>query len=201
VLAVVAPQVRSVERIDAGHGAPARAIAIIDATGNAPQRLADAFSAGWIEWVVLLAGAAVPGAPEEWALVGEYPGPHPALLRLARLASRPRWRRHLLYSTSEYRSQWLAVFRAGCFGDQPALRVYVFQRVRPAAGPDGESRPTAGPAGADAPRVPGVPGPIRASPFQPAVRIRRHRLAALVTKLRRLVRVEWLLLRGRRRER
>jgi hypothetical protein len=108
------------------------------------------------------------------------------IAQLAALASRPRWRARLLYSTAEHRAQWLALFAAACFGEDLPLRAYVFRRT---------------------------PALLAASPVHPAQRpapslqtarrprVRRRRLAALVTKARRLVQAEWRLARTRGRER
>ena len=151
-------------------GAPA--VALIDA----PRAVASAFSLAR-EWVVVLGSPALPEAPPEWSLVAEYPGPHPVVLGLARIAGRARWRRRLLYSTSEHREQWLSVFRAGCFGEDLPLRVYVLRREPPLAEATGQ-RPAS------------LTLPAR------GLRLRRARTGTLVTKLRRLLRAEWLLFRG-----
>jgi len=153
----------------------ARAIAVLGA--GAPAAVTRAFDAA-AQFVVVLSSAAVPPAPTGWGLVAELAGPHRVVLGLAELGSRPRWRRRLLYSTSEEREHWLDLFRAGCFGDDPALRVYVYERASPLAVVALERPP--------APRGRG-----------PAVAVRRRPIGALVTKLRRLVSAEWRLLRGR----
>ncbi len=160
----------------------APAVAVLELSGNDADTLARAFALAG-EWVVLLASPRLPQVPAGWALTREHPGPHPVLEHLAALASRPRWRRRLLYSTSEHREQWLAVFRAGCFGEQQPLRVYVFGRTSPLA-------PSPGDAAARERQADALPSRRRVSP-------RRHRVGALVTKARRLMRAEWQLLRHR----
>lgn len=157
--------------------APGSSIVLVDRSADGGSlRMALASPA---ERVVALSAVAAPPSAPGWKLAGEHPGPHPVALALARIASRPRWRRRLLYSTSEHREQWLALFRAACFGEQPALRLYVYERTAPATGPPVQ---WASPAGR--------------SPFQPAVRIPRSRIGTVATKLRRLVRAEWRLARG-----
>jgi hypothetical protein len=168
-------------RIAAFAGVPpaARAVAVL-APDRADAGVAARAFAQASEWVLLLCGPAVPDAADGWELAAEYPGPHPVVARLARVASRPRWRRRLLYSASEHREQWLALFRAGCFGEDQPLRVYVFRRTT-------DAEPAA------------VEGSSRAlAPASHRLRLRRRRVAALTTKLRRLVRAEWRLARGRR---
>ena len=130
--------------------------------------------------VIALAAVVVGQPPEDWKLSREEPGPTPVLLRLAARASRPRWRARLLYSTVEHRDQWLAVFRAGCFGDSQQLRLYVFERVAPGG----------------ASELPAAKLSAGASPFAPPLRIRRRRIGAFATKLRRLIRAETRLTRG-----
>jgi hypothetical protein len=163
--------------------AAARAIALIVPDNDDPrgEHIAEAFALAG-EWVVLLGSPATPHTPADWALVSEHPGPHPALCRFAARASRPRWQRLLLYSASEHRDDWLAVFRAGCFGEDLPLRVYVFHR--------------------DPPLLPVNDTPLRRPassprPPRPGPRIRRRRLGALATKARRLIAAEWHLARSR----
>jgi hypothetical protein len=136
-----------------------------------------------VDLLVVLSATTLPQAPEVWELTDEHCGPHAVALSLAKLASRARWRRRLLYSTVEHRDGWLAVFRAACFGEAPALRVYVFRRVAGSApAPDAAlsaGRPASG-----------------SNPFTSAVRVRRRGIGTLVTKLRRLVIAEWRLRRG-----
>jgi hypothetical protein len=187
-LAAVVPAVNAHDADDLTPGA-ARAIALVAADGedHANRQLDHAFVLAG-EWVVVLASPAVPSAPAEWTLIGEHPGPHPALWRFAALAGRPRWQRLLLYSTTEHRDQWLAVFRAGCFGEDLPLRVYVFHRDPPLP-PSAVAGPSSPPAG-DGSR-----------PAGRAPRIRRRRVGALATKARRLIAAEWHLARSRRGER
>lgn len=180
VLAAAAPQIAA-HAPDDPELRPARAVVVIEAAEADTDGVARAFAHA-AEWVLLLASPRIPRSPAGWALVGEHPGPHPVLARLAQLASRPRWRRRLLYSTSEHREQWLAVFRAGCFGEQQPLRVYVFRRTPPLALPA-------------APEAIGRPPAARPSRRPP--RLRRHRIGSLVTKARRLIRAEWQLARHR----
>ena len=168
-----------------------RAVAILSPRGSDAAAHARAFALAE-EWVVLLDSPVVPPVPTGWALLGEYPGPQRVIARLAALASRPRWRRRLLYSTSQYREQWLAVFRAGCFGDDLPLRVYVFHRA------DAQRR---APAEDSRQEVIDSHGPAPASPAGPAIRVPRRRFATLVTKARRLIQAEWRLARTRRHER
>jgi hypothetical protein len=156
---------------DLTSGAP-RAVAVLERRSPAP-----AFAAA-AELVVVLAPADAPPPPAGWRLVGEEPGPHRVMLALARIASAPRWRRRLLYSTAEHRERWLAVFRAACFGDDPALRVYIYAREQPAAGA-------------------ALTSPAVSRPHNPRVNVAGRRLGALITKLRRLAKAEWALLRGR----
>jgi hypothetical protein len=183
ILVAVAPAITA---WNAGELTPAaaRAIALLLPSDEAQtdDRLAEAFALAG-EWVVLLSSPATPPAATGWSLVSEQPGPHPALCRFATLAGRPRWQRLLLYSTSEHRGEWLAVFRAGCFGEDLPLRVYVFHRDTPL--PPLPHTPLQPP--------PGTPRPPRAVP-----RIRRRRLGALATKTRRLIAAEWHLARSRR---
>ena len=158
------------------RGVFARAVVAVEPVPSALER---AFAhAG--ELVVVLASASPPPAPPGWQLIREEPGPQPALLRLARVASTPRWRRRLLYSTTEHAAEWLAVFRAGAFGDDGPLRVYAFRAERPRAVEPTSERE--------------APQPSR---FRPALAPRRRRIGPLTTKLRRLMRAEWALFRAR----
>jgi hypothetical protein len=188
-LAAVAPTITAHDGADLAPAA-ARAIALVMAGGDdhAQRQLADAFALAG-EWVALLGPPAVPLAPADWTLTEEQPGPHPALLRFAALAGRPRWQRLLLYSTTEHRDHWLAVFRAACFGEDLPLRVYVFHRDPPLPPLPPPAQPPSRPAGNDA------------RPKRRAPRIRRRRLGALATKARRLIVAEWHLARGRGGER
>ncbi len=179
ILAAVQPEVRAYSTADAGNPL-ARAIAVLDPP-DGQTTVARAFDTAG-EWVVILAGAAAPTPPSEWSLVDEQPGTDPTLTSLAALASRRRWRRLLLYSTVEHREGWLAVFRAGGFGETGGLRVYTFRRDSPRTGTPGPTPPRA---------------TASLTPYAPSVHVRRARLGALVTKLRRLVRAEWLLFRTR----
>jgi hypothetical protein len=183
-LAAVAPEIAAG---DASELAPAaaRAIAILAPREGAAALIDSAFALAG-EWVVLLSSPAVPQPASEWALAGEFPGPHPVIAQLAVLGSRPRWRARLLYSTSEHRAQWLALFAAACFGEDLPLRVYVFRRTPAllAASPVHAAQ---------------RPAPSVQTAHRP--RVRRRRLAALVTKARRLVQAEWRLARTRGRER
>ncbi len=152
---------------------PARAILAIEPD---PAALERAFTfAG--ELVLVLAAIAPPRAPDGWQLIREEPGPHPVLLRLARLASRPRWRARLLYSTVEHRANWIAVFRAGAFGDGTPLRVYAYR--------------------AEHPRAVERSAQLRQQRSDGLPRLRRRRVGELATKLRRLLRAEWAILRAR----
>lgn len=191
LLAVVEPSIGSVDTAVAGDGV--RAVAMVDRAGQTGERMLESASRLGAEWIVVLAGPLAPETTEEWRLIEERPGPHPTLLALAALASRPRWRRRLLYSTIEHRSNWLAVFAAGCFGDDGQLRVYLLARATGARSRAAEPPPPeVGPGGspAESRRLP-------ASRYAPALHLRRARLGPLVTKLRRLIRAEWLLRRGR----
>jgi hypothetical protein len=191
LLAVVEPRIGSADGAVAGDRV--RAVVVVDRAGAADELIFESARRLAADWIVLLAGPAVPDLPGEWRLIEERPGPHPALLALAARASRPRWRRRLLYSTIEHRSNWLAVFAAGCFGDDGRLRVYLLQRATPAqARAAGPPPPAVAPSGspAESSRLP-------ASRYAPALHLRRARLGPLVTKFRRLIRAEWLLLRGR----
>jgi hypothetical protein len=85
----------------------------------------------------------------------------------------------LLYSTVEHRANWIAVFRAGSFGDGTPLRVYAYRAEHPRA-----VEPSAG-------------HPEQRSGDLP--RLRQRRVGEFATKLRRLLRAEWALLRARRR--
>jgi hypothetical protein len=164
-VALVDPQVGAI--------GPARAILAIEPDQAALER---AFTLAG-ELVLVLAAIAPPPAPDGWQLIREEPGPHPILLRLARLASRPRWRARLLYSTVEHRANWIAVFRAGAFGDSTPLRIYAYRAEHPRAVERSAQRPEQ--------RSGGLP------------RLRRRRVGELATKLRRLLRAEWALLRAR----
>jgi hypothetical protein len=181
VLAAVHPRIAS---YGAGEELPrGPAIALASSSADAavdPALLGQAFAAA-SEWVFVLAGAAPPLPAAGWTLIGEHAGPDPVVLGLARLASRPRWRRRLLYSTVEHRDAWLALFAASAFGDGGPLRIYAFRRTDPPPAEGWIASAT-------------QPPP---SPFQPPMRIRRRRLGTLVTKLRRLIRAEWLLFRTR----
>ena len=157
-------------------GAVARAVVAVK---PAPAVLERAFEHA-AELVVVLAAGLPPAAAPGWQLIREEPGPQPVLLELARLASAPRWRRRLLYSTSEHPAQWLAVFRAGAFGDDGSLRVYAFRAERPRA-----IEPAA------------LPAALPPSRLRPAPAPRRRRIGPLATKLRRLLRAEWGLFRTR----
>jgi hypothetical protein len=145
-----------------------------------PQALARAFAHSGELVVVLAPAAPPPQAPAGWQLIREEPGPQPVMLDLARLAGRPRWRRRLLYSTTEYAPEWLAVFADAAFGDEGSLRVYAFRSDRP--------RPI------EAAPAPGGAAPKR---LNPPLAPRRRRVGPLVTKLRRLLRAEWALFRSR----
>lgn len=174
-LAAVAPEVIAVTPatpIPSG----ARAIAVL--APEQPELLERAFATA-AELVFVLATSAVPPTPAGWRFAAEHAGPDRVMLALADLGSRPRWRQRLLYSTSEHREQWLGVFRAACFGDDPAYRLYVYERVSPL--PTRALEPRASAAG----------------PANPAPAARGRRIGALATKLRRLVVAEWELLRGR----
>jgi hypothetical protein len=138
---------------------------------------------------------AVPKAPSEWTLADEQPGTNATLSRLAALASRPRWRNRLLYSTTEHRDGWLAVFRAGCFGDDVPLRVYVFRREAPQS--QAASRVIAEPASASPVAVIRTSRPAPPLANVAAIRVRRRRVGTLATKLRRLISAEWQLFRAR----
>jgi hypothetical protein len=83
----------------------------------------------------------------------------------------------LLYSTVEHRANWIAVFRAGAFGDSTPLRIYAYRAEHPRAVERSAQRPEQ--------RSGGLP------------RLRRRRVGELATKLRRLLRAEWALLRAR----
>jgi hypothetical protein len=181
VLAAVDPRIASYGAGDELPRGPA--IALATASTDAaidPAVLGQAFAAA-SEWVFVLAGTAPPQPAAGWTLIGEYAGPDPVVLGLARLASRPRWRRRLLYSTVQHRDDWLALFAASAFGDDGPLRIYAFRRTDPPPAEGWIASAT-------------QPPP---SPFQPPLRIPRRRLGSLVTKLRRLVRAEWLLFRAR----
>jgi hypothetical protein len=84
------------------------------------------------------------------------------------------------HSTVEHRADWLATFRAACFGEELDHRVYALRRVAP---------------------LPAGPGLtlVGEAPSRPARPPRAGRLVAIATKAHRLVRAEWHLLRGRRR--
>jgi hypothetical protein len=161
----------------------APAIAIVADPGGLDTAVAAAAFAGAGAWVVILTGAGVPAAGEGFALVDERPGPHPVVLALARIGSRRGWRRTLGLSTLEYRERWLALFAAACFGDDPALRVYVFKRANAAPAPSAEAKPNV------------IARPTGRRPRK--LRVRRRRFGALVTKARRLVWAEWELRRRR----
>jgi hypothetical protein len=190
LLAVAEPRIASYSRDQPAAGG-AGAVAVLSPRGSDAETRARAFALAE-EWVVLLDSPVVPQAPPGWALLGEYPGSHPVIARLAGLASRPRWRRRLLYSTSEYREQWLAVFRAGCFGDDLPLRVYVFRRA--------EAQRRA-PTGDSSQPVIDSRDATPASPPGPAIHVPHRRFATLATKARRLIQAEWRLARARRHER
>ncbi|HEX2702335.1 MAG TPA: glycosyltransferase [Solirubrobacteraceae bacterium] len=191
VLAAVEPEIEAYSREEATLGV--RAVAVLDPPSSAAQTVARAFAVAG-EWVIVLASVVLPEAPPGWSLVDEQPGTNGALARLAALASRPRWRNDLLYSTTEHRDGWLAVFRAGCFGDEVPLRVYVFRR---AAGPPADSRAAVTPTSASPDGVAGTTRPAPAVADARAIKLRRHRLGTVATKLRRLIRAEWLLFRAR----
>jgi hypothetical protein len=191
VLAAAEPQIVAV-RGEAGTAARARVAAVVDLESS-DNRIARSAFALADEWVIVLGSPGVPESPADWTLEGEYPGPHPVLLALASLASKPRWRRRLLYSTAEHREQWLAVFRAGCFGDDPALRVYVFRRTAPRTDEHPHDALEASDAGGSA----GGVEHASQNPFQPPVRVRRRSVGTLVTKVRRLITAEWKLARNR----
>jgi hypothetical protein len=184
-LAAVAPEIAAGDAADLAP-AGARAIAILAPREGAAAALIESAFALAGEWVVLLSSPAVPEPAPEWALAGEFPGPHPVIAQLAALASRPRWRARLLYSTSEHRAQWLALFAAACFGEDQPLRVYVFRRT-PALAPVSPALAARRPA------------PSLQATRRP--RVRRRRLGALATKARRLVQAEWRLARTRGRAR
>jgi hypothetical protein len=131
------------------------------------------------EWIVLLTAAVGLAIPPGWSLVAELPGPHPVIWRVARIASRRRWRRALGYSTSEHGSAWLSVMRAACFGERPALRAYVLRRDQPL-----ERAPERWEPGAAVARAPR---------WRPRLGRRGGRLGALLTKATRLLRAEWQL--------
>jgi hypothetical protein len=189
VLAAAAPEI---EAYTGEEGTPsARAVAVLDPPPDKPHSVARAFALA-DEWVLVLASAVVPDVPAEWTLVDEQPGTNAALSRLAALASQRRWRSRLLYTTSEHRDGWLAVFRAGCFGDDVPLRVYVLRRPTP--------RLRASRAAVAKPTPPSPVGSVRPAPSfasERPVAIRRRRVGTLATKLRRLIRAEWLLFRAR----
>jgi len=134
------------------------------------------------EWVVMLTPEAMPAIAEGWRIVDERPGVHPALQRLARVATRRRWRRVLGYSTSQHSTEWLAVMQAGCFGED-TLRLYVLRRDEPLPASERWHAPE-----------------VRARPGQPprwhAPLKRSNRLAAVTTKALRLLRAEWHLRRS-----
>jgi len=192
LLAAVAPEI---EAYCTDEGPPAvLAVAVIDPRPGAAAGLLDRAFALAGEWVLVLGGAVVPTAPEPWRLVEEAPGANAALSELAELASRRRWRKRLLYTTTEHRDDWIAVFRAGCFGEDPPVRVYVFQRERhhgvaTRVAAESVSAPAVGVVRTIR-RSPPVAGPLK-------IKVRRRRLGSLVTKLRRLTRAEWLLFRAR----
>jgi len=167
------PRIAAVDPRVAAGVCPARAVLAIEPDAEALER---AFSLAG-ELVLVLGTVTPPSGAAGWQLIREEPGPHPVLLRLARIASGPRWRRRLLYSTSEHRERWLAIFRAGAFGDETPLRVYAFRAEHPRA-----VERAADPTPASNPSLP---------------RLRRRRVGALTTKLRRLVRAEWALFRTR----
>lgn len=156
--------------------AGARAIVVFRA---GEQRLLERAFAAAAELVIIAGTAATPPATDGWSLAAELAGPQRVMLALADRASRPRWRRRLLYSTSEHRDHWLSVFRAACFGEDPAFRVYVYEREAPLALHALEPRR----------------GAVARRGLAPGSRGRR--LGTLATKLRRLVVAEWRLLRGR----
>ena len=145
----------------------ARAIAV--AEPSAPTLEAALAGAG--EWAFVLAGSEPPPQPAGWRIAIELPGVTPAIEALARRADAG-------HSTVEHRAQWLATFRAACFGEELRHRVYVLRREPPLAAAGGVV--LAG----DEPR-----------PRTP----RRRRIGPLATKAQRLLRAEWHLLRGRRR--
>lgn len=194
--AVLAAVTSEIEAYSPEDGTPgALAVAVLDPPPGAVDTVRRAFAIAG-EWVLVLASAAMPDAPPPWRLVDEQPGANAALTALASLASRQRWRNRLRYTTTEHREDWLSVFRAGCFGDDVPLRVYVFRRD--------SRRP-----GSSARQV--VPNPAHGSPVgvvrttrpapplanTPAIRARRRRFGTFATKLRRLVKAEWLLFRAR----
>lgn len=192
VLAAVQPEIEAYAWDEETPGA--RAVAILDPPPSAAQTVARAFALAG-EWVIVLASVVVPKAPSEWTLADEQPGTNATLFRLAALASRPRWRNRLLYSTTEHRDGWLAVFRAGCFGDDVPLRVYVFCREAPPS--QAASRVIAEPASASPVAVIRTSRPAPPLANVAAIRVRRRRVGTLATKLRRLIWAEWQLFRAR----
>jgi hypothetical protein len=132
------------------------------------------------EYVMVLTPEAVPTVADGWRIVDERPGAHPVVQRLARVATRCRWKRLLGYTTAEHADRWRSVIDAASFGEG-ALRLYVLRRYEP--------RPPAvrwHEAGA----LPGEPPSWRA-PLK-----RSKRAAAVATKALRLLRAEWYLRRG-----
>lgn len=171
VLPLAAPSIACASVVDPAP-VSARAVALLAPGGATAASLERGFEAA-AEWLILLAPAAIPAAAEGWVLKDERPGPHPAALRLAAVASRRRWLHALGYSALEHRDQWLAVFRAACFGDDPQLRLYVFQRTNPLAPSERRGGSVTAADAADARRR--------------SVRVRRRKIGALATKARRLV--------------
>ena len=157
--------------------------AVLLATPSRDAELLAEAQARAAEVVVVLTQDPAPAVAEGWRIVDERSGVHPILQRLARVASRRRWRKVLGYATAEHREAWRAVMESACFGDD-ALRVYVLRRdpARPLTPmrwqPD---------SGAQAGKPPRWRAPLQ----------RSNRLAAFVTKATRLGRAEWHLRRSR----
>jgi hypothetical protein len=163
-LGAVEPEIRRGAAVPAGA---ARAVAVAEPSAATLE----AARAGAAEWLFVLGGSEPPPQSAGWRIAIELPGVTPAIEALAR-------RGDAGHSTVEHRAQWLATFRAACFGEELRHRVYVLRRDPPLAAAEGL-----------------VPAPDEPRPR----RGRRRRIGPLATKAQRLLRAEWHLLRGRRR--
>ncbi len=160
----------------------ATAVAVICPDELDSELVGDALAVAGEYVIVLTAPGAPPPERDDWVLVEEHPGPAEAVERLAQVASRPRFRRRLAYSTLEHRGRWLAALEAGCFDGPCRLRVYVLRRDPPRPPATGRWRE-------------GVTSRPTQPPFKPPVS--RARLGPLLTKGSRLLRAEWHLLNAR----